>query len=460
MPVVGAFAVPHPPIIMPEIGRGEELKIAATEAAFQEAARRCAKLEPDVLVVLSPHSVLYRDYFHISPGRHACGNFRAFGHPEVKIEADYDAELAARIAAEAQKLGLAAGTMGERDASLDHGTMIPLRYFFAECGSVPVVRIGLSGFPLIDHYRFGQAIANAVNALDRRAVIIASGDLSHKLKADGPYGFVPQGPEFDERVMDVLARADFGALLEFDPVFCEKAAECGHRSFIIMSGAFDGFDVKSEKLSYEGPFGVGYGVVCFTPGEANEQRHCGDDYLRREREKCAQAAGKSDEYVRLARSALEYFIRAKRALPLFGELSSELHERRAGVFVSLKKFGELRGCIGTIAPVTRSIAEEITRNAVSAGMQDPRFEPVTEDELPYLVYDVDVLSQAERSDREHLDPKRYGVIVTSGGKRGLLLPNLDGVDTVEQQLDIALRKAGIGPGEVYFIERFEVVRHL
>ena len=460
MPVIGAFAVPHPPIIMPEIGRGEERKIAATDAAFREAARRCAQLKPDVIVVLSPHSVLYRDYFHISPGRHARGDFRAFGHPEVKIEADYDAELAAGIAAEAKKAGIAAGTMGERDAGLDHGTMIPLRYFFAQCGPVPVVRIGLSGFSLLEHYRFGQAIARAADSLGRRAVIIASGDLSHKLKADGPYGFAPEGPRFDERVMDVLARADFGALLEFDPVFCEKAAECGHRSFVIMSGAFDGFDVKAEKLSYEGPFGVGYGVVCFVPGEADERRHCGDEYLRREREKCAQAAAQNDEYVRLARTALEYFIRTKHALPLFGKLSPELHERRAGVFVSLKKFGELRGCIGTISPVTRSIADEIARNAVSAGTQDPRFEPVTEDELPYLVYDVDVLSPAERSDREHLDPKRYGVIVTSGGKRGLLLPNLDGVDTVEQQLDIALRKAGIRQGEVYFIERFEVVRHL
>ncbi|MBP5211804.1 MAG: AmmeMemoRadiSam system protein A, partial [Pyramidobacter sp.] len=212
MPVIGAFAVPHPPIIMPEIGRGEERKIAATDAAFREAARRCAQLKPDVIVVLSPHSVLYRDYFHISPGRRARGDFRAFGHPEVKVEADYDAELAAGIAAEAKKAGIAAGTMGERDAGLDHGTMIPLRYFFGQCGPVPVVRIGLSGFSLLEHYRFGEAIARAADSLGRRAVIIASGDLSHKLKADGPYGFVPEGPRFDERVMDVLARADFGAL--------------------------------------------------------------------------------------------------------------------------------------------------------------------------------------------------------------------------------------------------------
>jgi len=460
MSVLGAFAVPHPPIIMPEIGRGEEKKIAATDAAYREAARRCAQMKPDVLIVLSPHSVLYRDYFHISPGRRAHGDFRAFGRPDVRIETDYDAKLAQRIAEEAKEMGLHAGTMGERDANLDHGTMIPLRYFFEQCGRIPAIRIGLSGFPLIDHYRFGLAIAKAADALDRRAVIIASGDLSHKLKDDGPYGFVPEGPLYDKKVMDALSCADFTALLEFDPVLCEKAAECGHRSFVIMSGAFDGRCVRAEQLSYEGPFGVGYGVVCFSPGEDDPHRRCGEEYLRREREKCAQAAARNDDYVRLARKTLEQFLKTGRAPSVIEDVPEELRRSRAGVFVSLKKFGELRGCIGTIAPVTGSIAEEIMRNAVSAGTQDPRFDPVTKEELPYLIYDVDVLSPAERADRDKLDPRRYGVIVTSGSKRGLLLPNLDGVDTVEQQLAIALRKAGIGPGELYFIERFEVVRHL
>lgn len=106
------------------------------------------------------------------------------------------------------------------------------------------------------------------------------------------------------------------------------------------------------------------------------------------------------------------------------------------------------------------MAEEILRNAVSAGTQDPRFPPVEVSELPRLVYDVDVLSEPERASEDQLDVKRYGVIVTSGRKRGLLLPNLEGVTSVKQQIGIALRKAGIGEGEVYFLERFEVVRHL
>ncbi len=126
----------------------------------------------------------------------------------------------------------------------------------------------------------------------------------------------------------------------------------------------------------------------------------------------------------------------------------------------MKKHGHLRGCIGTISPITNSIAEEVMRNAISAGTEDPRFSPVTEKELPELVYSVDILSEPEPIESiKELDVKRYGVIVTDGYRRGLLLPNLEGVDTPEQQMSIAMEKAGIRPRQPYSLERFEVVRH-
>jgi AmmeMemoRadiSam system protein A len=134
--------------------------------------------------------------------------------------------------------------------------------------------------------------------------------------------------------------------------------------------------------------------------------------------------------------------------------------RKAGVFVSLKKHGSLRGCIGTISPVTDSIAEEILRNAVSSGLEDPRFPPLAQDELPELIISVDVLGEPEPiSSTAELDVVRYGVIVSSGRKRGLLLPNLENVNTVEEQVAIARKKAGIYDNEVVRMERFEVVRH-
>ena len=136
--------------------------------------------------------------------------------------------------------------------------------------------------------------------------------------------------------------------------------------------------------------------------------------------------------------------------------------RRAGVFVSLRKEGRLRGCIGTIGPVRGNIAEEIRENAVSAATRDPRFSPVRQEELAALEISVDVLGEPEKiRSRDQLDVKRYGVIVSKGLRRGLLLPNLEGVDTVDEQLSIALQKAGLSPRERDFeMERFEVVRHV
>ena len=144
----------------------------------------------------------------------------------------------------------------------------------------------------------------------------------------------------------------------------------------------------------------------------------------------------------------------------WSDMDDEMFTRRAGTFVSIHKDGALRGCIGTILPTTSCIADEIMQNAISAGTNDPRFPMIKEDELPYLEMSVDVLDEPEPIDSpDQLDVKRYGVIVTHGRKRGLLLPNLDGVDSIEQQIDIARQKAGIYEDEDYSLERFEVIRH-
>jgi AmmeMemoRadiSam system protein A len=165
-------------------------------------------------------------------------------------------------------------------------------------------------------------------------------------------------------------------------------------------------------------------------------------------------------HVQLARYSLEHYIKTGKTAEIPADVSAELTSNKAGVFVCIKSHGNLRGCIGTIAPVTESIAHEILRNAVSAASEDPRFSPVSENELADLVYTVDVLAPPEPIDSlSLLDVKRYGIIVTSGYKRGLLLPNLDGIDTVDEQLGIAMQKAGIRGDEPVSLERFEVVRY-
>ena len=461
MPIIGACMVPHPPLIIPQVGRGNERQVAATIDSYEKVAREIAALKPETIVITSPHTVMYGDYFHISPGRGAKGSFSAFGAGEVRFSESYDQELVDQIAGEASRLDFPAGCLGERDARLDHGVMVPLYFIRKYYDGFKLVRAGLSGLPLTDHYRFGQMIARASDTLGRRVYFVGSGDLSHKLKESGPYGFAPEGPVYDARIMDVCGRGAFGELFDFDEIFCEKAAECGHRSFVIMAGALDGMAVQVERFTHEDVTGVGYGLCTFLPGEKDESRHFLLQRLDREAEELKGKIAASDAYVQLARASVESYVRNQKRLPLPAELPEELIKNRAGVFVSIHEHGRLRGCIGTISPVQRNIALEIIENAVSASTKDPRFPPIGKEELPWLEINVDVLGEAEpiRS-MEQLDVKRYGVIVTSGRRRGLLLPDLDGVDTVEDQVSIAKRKAGIREEEPVSLERFEVVRHV
>ncbi len=455
-----AFVVPHPPLIVPEIGRGEEKKIKNTVDAYNKAAQAAAAVKPDTVVIVSPHSVMYGDYIHISPGDEAEGGFGRFGAPGVSIKKEYDTEFVATLAGIAEGAGIPAGTLGQRDKALDHGTLVPLYFLEKYLKNYKIVRVSISGLLPIEHYRFGQCIAEAAESLRRNTVTVASGDLSHKLTKDGPYGFAEEGPEFDRQLTRAMKDADFYKFLSFSEEFSEAAAECGLRSFIEMAGALDGKAVKTEFLSYEGPFGVGYAVCGYIVTGGDESRRFGEKYQEEQRQTLAEAQKGEDEYVRLARLSLETYVKTGKYAKLPGGLPDEMLKRKAGTFVSLKKGGRLRGCIGTISSTQPSIAEEILRNAVSAGTGDPRFEPVTEDELDSLVYSVDVLGEAEPVDSmDELDAKRYGVIVNKGYRRGLLLPNLEGVDTPEQQIAIALKKAGIPAGEGYNMERFEVVRH-
>ena len=460
MGIIAGFMVPHPPMIVPEIGRGSEEQVRDTIKAYERVADEIAAIEPETIIITSPHSVMYADYFHISPGTGAKGSFAAFRAPGVKFNESYDEELVKEICRLAAAEDFPAGTEGERDPSLDHGTMVPLWFIRNRYKGGKIVRIGLSGLPLIDHYRLGQLIQKAADNTGRRTVFVGSGDLSHKLQDYGPYGFAKEGPEYDERIMDVMGRAAFGELFDFDEGFCDKAAECGHRSFVIMAGAFDGLAVKAEKLAHQDVTGVGYGICTFYPDGPDEKRRFLEARLERLERETEEKRLSSDEYVRLARASVEAYVTRRETIHVPEGLPDELTGRRAGAFVSIHEHGSLRGCIGTIAPVRPSLAEEIISNAISASTRDPRFSPIRPDELPWLEISVDVLGEPEDIDsKDMLDVKRYGVIVTSGRKRGLLLPDLDGVDTVDQQIDIARQKAGIHKSEKYSLQRFEVIRH-
>ncbi|MDD4779267.1 MAG: AmmeMemoRadiSam system protein A [Tissierellia bacterium] len=460
MSIITTYIVPHPPLIIPKIGRGQELKIEKTIKAYNYIAKQIGEIKPDTIIIATPHSIMYSDYIHISPGEKAKGDFKEFGEPNIYFEAEYDTEFVSKLSALAEKKELPAGTLGEKKSHLDHGTMIPLHFINQYYKDYKIVRISISGLSFIDHYNFGKCIKETAEKLKRKIVFIASGDLSHMLKDEGPYGFTEEGPIFDKGVTEAIDKGDFLHFLTLNEEFCEIAAECGLRSFIIMAGALDGMEVNSELLSYEGPFGVGYAVASFQVIGEDENRHIGEIFEKIEAARLQNIMSTEDDYVALARKSLEYYLNHNKILNIPNDLPNEMLNEKAGVFVSLKMNGQLRGCIGTTSPTTNSVAEEIIQNAVSAGLEDPRFYPVSKKELSKLEYSVDVLKESESINSiNELNPKKYGVIVSFGRKKGLLLPNLDGINTAEEQVFIALKKADITPNQKYSMERFEVVRH-
>lgn len=431
----GAYIVPHPPIILPEIGRGEEKIIQNTCNAFHMIAHDVASKKPDTILVISPHAPSYQDYIQISSGQSAYGNFAAFQAEDVEMKVLYDEDIVTQLSTAAQACGLPAGTRGIQDGSLDHGTMVPLYFILQEYSDCRFVRISVSGLDKHDQLAFGNCIRQVMENSEKRIAIIASGDLSHKLKEDGPYGFAPEGVVFDKTIVDILKNNDYKRLLDIDQQIVQRSANCGYPAFLMLTGALEGYPIDTQFLTYEGPFGVGYATAMI-------------QVMRK------------DAYVALARESLEYFVTQRKVLPLRPTMAKPLLDQRAGVFVSLKKEGELRGCIGTITPMKECLAEEIISNAIAAGSRDPRFMPVETHELSQLEYSVDVLAEPEMiQSLEELDVERYGVIVSDGYRKGVLLPDLQGVDTPLQQVEIALHKAGMDPEEPFVLERFEVVRH-
>jgi AmmeMemoRadiSam system protein A len=470
MSIVAAFAVPHPPLIIPGVADDKKAGVAHTIAAYREVARKICSLAPDTVFISSPHATCYSDYIHLSPGMEASGDFGEFGAPQQRYEVQYDAELVDRICFNVGHDNVSAGIQGERDPRLDHGTMIPIHFIqeaYEEQGcDMPLfVRCGISGLSPAEHYRFGKVVETSSEHAGRRVVYVASGDLAHRLLAEGPYGYSPDGPRFDSLVCGAFSSGNFMPLLTADPAMCDAAGECGLRSFQIMAGALDMTPVDAHLLSYEGPYGVGYGVASFvTTGRAgtDTSRDFLTAYENWSRESIQRRRSEEDAYVALARESLETYVLTGERIAVPEGLPAELYETRAGAFVSIKENGELRGCIGTIMPQRASLASEICANAIAAGTQDPRFSDVTADELDDLVYDVDVLTDPEPCELKDLDPKRYGVIVsTPDGRRGLLLPDLEGINSVDEQVSIAARKGGIALGrdEVSY-QRFRVTRHV
>lgn len=452
MSIVGAFIVPHPPLIVHEVGKGSEEQIARTRESYIQIAEEISSLKPDTIIVSSPHAPLYRDGFYLSDGEVLTGDFSKFGASNVTFQEMIDLDLVDMIFEVSRTRGVPVGRVS--DIELDHGTMVPLYFIRKKYNDFKLVVLGISDLSLYDHYKMGEIIQEAVHKTNKKVVYIASGDLSHKLQTYGPYGFVEEGPIYDKRIMEDASKGDFYSFFHYSEDFLDKASPCGHWSFLMMAGALDGIDVKSRFYSHEDVTGVGYGICSYYPLGFDSRRRFGEKYLKEHESNYSK-----DPYISLAQKTIYHYIMNHERIDT-SNCDPILLKDRAGVFVSIHKFGKLRGCIGTFLPTKKNIAEEIIQNSISASTKDYRFDAITSSELPYLDINVDVLSTPEDIlSKNELDPKKYGVIVSSGIKRGLLLPDLEGVDDIDTQIQIAKNKAGITDDEEISLQRFQVIRH-
>jgi MEMO1 family protein len=275
MGLVGCFAVPHPPIIVPEVGGASLAEAEATVQAMTAVREKAAKLTPDTIVLLSPHSPLARSQMGVSLAGEYRGSLAYFRAPHVRIDAKGDVELAEGIMERAAAHGIPViRTAGETEIfDLDHGAMVPLVYITGALRTpCRVVVLSFSYLDLDEHVRFGRSVGEVLVAAEQRIVYVASSDLSHRLIPGAPAGYDPQAAHFDQTIARTFAAGDWEGLLSIDPGLVAAAGECGYRSLAVLSGVVAAYEATGGKthnrlLSYEGPWGVGYlvGEVELTP---------------------------------------------------------------------------------------------------------------------------------------------------------------------------------------------------
>lgn len=260
MPLVFSSFCPHPPVIVPEIGKTELKKVEKTRRALKLLNTKFVQTKPQTIILISPHAPLFPDFFAISETNTFSGDLSAFGDFKNYFEFKNDHAIKELIHEEAKISKIPCQLIS--NSKLDHGALVPL-HFLRPPHASKLMLLSFSYHPLKIHFEFGRLIQKVIKKSDKRVAVLASGDLSHRLTDEAPAGFHPDGKRFDEKLIKLLKEKKIKEIINLDQEFIENAGECGLRSLVILLGILDKSDYHVEILSYEGPFGVGYLSVNF-----------------------------------------------------------------------------------------------------------------------------------------------------------------------------------------------------
>ncbi len=455
MAILATALLPHPIHVIPEIGLENALIPLSNE--MENIASQIALLKPETIVILSAHAEGYRDYFQVFDGEVGMGSLAQFGAHDINFRILYDKEFSRRLSSLAESRKFPAGITGDRGSFLDYGTMVPLYFVLKKISNFRLVRIAVSSLSLLDHYRLGELIREISEILKRKVVIIASGELSHHLEEGGDFGFSQDGPKYEESMQKALENANFLQFLTQNRYILANAGECGHRCLCVMAGALDAQRVSVSSYFHHVWKGIGYATSFYKVLGADATRSFEKLYLSKEAYSISNLLATSHKYTQLARKAIQVKISedAKIAVPE----EEEFLVPSKPLFVTIRMHGTLHGCIGTLKPLRKNLGSEIIENAISAS-KDPRFPPLKRDHFPYLDVSIDILGSFQRiHSLFKLDPSRYGVFVQSGKRHGFVLPNQEGIETREEQLEAAKIKAGIAFDDPVTLYRVPVTHY-
>lgn len=264
--IIRGIIAPHPPIIVPDIGRGEISKVRKTIDSLNLLAEEVQRIEPELMIVISPHSPLFYDSFAMNYDQPLYGDFSAFGASHLEFSFDNDISFVDEVVSTARTHHLevtpftSRRTTFGRYGGLDHGVLVPL-YYLARNYRSKIVNVSISGLDYKSHQKWGSLLDEVAKKRGEKTIFVASGDLSHRLIPGAPAGYSPRGREFDEKIVEIVRSGDLTSLTTLDADLIESAGECGLRPLITLHGCLDRKNYQCEFLSYEGPFGVGYLVA-------------------------------------------------------------------------------------------------------------------------------------------------------------------------------------------------------